>query len=323
MKKYNWGIIGPGKIARRFASDLQLLDNAVVYGVASRNMDRARQFASEYEVEAVYDDYEALIADPVVDIIYVATPHHLHKELTIACLQAKVPVLCEKPIGLNLAEVEEMISLAREKQVFLMEAMWTACLPHYLYVKDLVAKKTFGAIKKLTSDFGFMAEYDPDGRLFNKALGGGSLMDIGIYPVYAAVSLLGNPKTCQASAVFTDSGVDAELRAKLGYADDVIAALHSSFLAHTPTQTTVECEEATIRIKGRWHEPTDVEIIQGEVVETKTFETQGAGYQYEAAEAMRCLEAGLTESPLMSLDETWRLATLIDRIQQRVKLFYN
>lgn len=323
MRKYKWGIIGPGKIARKFASDLVLLENAELHGVSSRELSRAQAFAEDYQAAVAYDDHRQLIADPEVDIIYVATPHAFHKEMTIACLKAGVPVLCEKPIGLNLAEAEEMVHLARKNGVFLMEALWTACLPHFLRVKDLVSSQQYGRVMKLESDFGFATNFDPHGRLYNKSLGGGSLLDIGIYPVFAAVTLLGAPESLEATATMTETHVDAEMHAKLGYPGGVTAALHSTFLKHTPVETTIHCEKAVIKINRRWHEPTAIEIhVDGHVV-TETFETEGFGYQYEAAEAMNCLEHGLAESQLMSLDDTLTLSRVIDRIQNEINLFYD
>ncbi|MEL7147776.1 MAG: Gfo/Idh/MocA family oxidoreductase, partial [Bacteroidota bacterium] len=244
MKKYNWGIIGPGKIARKFASDLQLLENAVIYGVASRDLGRARSFAASYHTAVAYGDYHQLISDKKVDIIYIATPHAMHKALTVSCLEAGVPVLCEKPIGLNFTEVEEMVQLAREKQVFLMEALWTACLPHFLFVKSLVDQQRYGAVKKLISDFGFEVPYNPESRLFNRSLGGGSLMDIGIYPVFAAVSLLGVPSSLNAEAIMTETAVDSEMKAVFTYVDGKTAELLSTFRRHTPVETIIQCEDA-------------------------------------------------------------------------------
>lgn len=322
MKKYKWGIIGPGKIAHKFANDLLLLSNAELFAVASRSIEKAKTFGEKYDAREFYDDHHLLINNSDVDVIYIATPHTFHKKYTIDCLKAGKAVLCEKPLGLNIEEVHEMINLAKNNGVFLMEAMWTSCLPHFQYVQKLIAESHLGKVKYLKSDFGFKADFDPDKRLFNKQLGGGSLLDIGIYPVFAALSFLGFPDDIKSSAGFSETGVDEQTHALLSYKDGAIAVLSSTFLNTTETETVIYCENGIIRINGRWHEPSSVDVISESETIHQDFEVNGIGYHYEASEVMKCLDKGLFESKLMSLNKSVMLAELLDRIKKEINLSY-
>ncbi len=322
MKKYKWGIIGLGKIAKKFASDLSLLLNAELYGVASRSVEKADLFAEQFSAKKSYGDYLSLIQDQEVEIIYIATPHAMHYENTISCLKHKKAVLCEKPMSLSLDRVEHMIELARINQTFLMEALWTAFMPHFQYVQELVRSEKYGKILNLKSDFGFRAAYNPDKRLFNKSLGGGSLMDVGIYPVFCALSLLGFPIDVQALASFSESKVDSQMAALLKYDDGVIANIESSLIHKTPTESILYFEEITVKMNARWHEPSSLTIYHENEEEVLTFDTKGLGYHYEAAEVMKCLDEGLLESEKMSWKKSINLAKLIDQIKKEVKLHY-
>src|ERR1700744_2271054 len=191
MKETIWGIIVPGKIANKFAIALGMVEGARLGAIASRDDARGREFASRHGVVAAYDDYALLSADPAIDAIYVATPHGFHAEHSILCLQHGKAVLCEKPLALNTREAEAMIAASRAGQVFLMEAMWTRFVPLMRSIMELAASGQIGVVKYIRADFGFFAAFDPAGRLFNIRLGGGSLLDIGIYPLFLCVQLLG------------------------------------------------------------------------------------------------------------------------------------
>jgi len=322
MRKFKWGIIGLGKIANKFASDLTLLDNAELYAVASRDQTKSRIYGLKYGAKKCYGDYQSLINDTDVEVVYIATPHAMHKEFTLACLRTGKAVLCEKPLGLDINEVKEMIQTARTNSAFLMEALWTSCLPHYRYVAQLIADEYLGKVNCIKSDFGFRADYVPEKRLFNKKLGGGALLDIGIYPIFNAIALLGYPDSSTSSAQFAETGVDVQTHTILTYNDGAMALLSSSLLDNTPTETLVYCEEGIIRINGRWHEPTSVDVMSNSETIHKEFETAGFGYQYEAEEVMKCLEKDLLESAIMPLDKTIKVAELIEEVKKDIKLSY-
>jgi len=208
-KTINWGIIGLGNIAHKFATDLLTIKDAKLYAVASRNLDKATTFGKKFKAKKAYDNYESLVNNPNIDAVYIATPHALHKENTLLCLENGIPELCEKPFAMHFSEVEEMIAKAKEKNVLLMEALWTFFLPHYTFVLEFIKNNTYGKVLKLEADFGFYREFDNSSRLFNKTLGGGSLLDIGIYPIFVALSNFGEPKHINAKATFFKNGVDS------------------------------------------------------------------------------------------------------------------
>jgi predicted dehydrogenase len=189
-KTIRWGIIGLGRIAHKFAQDLQTVEGCELYAVASRAQEKADAFALQYHASKAYNTYEALTNDAQVDAVYIATPHVLHKGNTIMCLKKGIAVLCEKPFAMNLEEVIEMIAVAKAHNILLMEALWTYFLPHYQYVLKTLESKTYGNILKMEADFGFYREFNGEARFFKKSLGGGSLLDIGIYPIFAALSIL-------------------------------------------------------------------------------------------------------------------------------------
>ncbi|WP_340199047.1 Gfo/Idh/MocA family protein [Ascidiimonas sp. W6] len=319
----NWGILGAGKIARKFAQDLVRVSDAKLMAVAARNGTDAKKFASEFHIENAYNGYEAMLMNSELDIVYIATPHVFHCEHVLLCITYKKAVLCEKPFAMNTAEVQKMILAAKENNVLLMEALWTAFLPHYQYTQNFLKKNTFGRIKKLEADFGFPANPDPSLRLYNKSLGGGSLLDIGIYPVFAALSTLGIPKSIKAEATFTATGVDAACTIEFTYSNETIAVLKSTFQEETPTTATFYCENGTLKIKSRFHEPSEVLLINsaGEE-ETISFNYQTNGYSFEAAHMNLLYKSGVTESPIMNFETSLNLMKLLDDIRKKIGLSY-
>lgn len=322
MRTFKWGIIGPGKIAGKFATDLAMVPGAELYAVASRDLEKARAFREEYQFKKSYGSYEELALDREVDIIYVATPHVFHHQHTLLCLKNKKAVLCEKPFAINSLQVQEMISAAQENKVFLMEAMWTYFLPHYQYILDLVKTKKFGTIKGLEADFGFAAPYLPEKRLYNKVLGGGSLLDIGIYPLFAALSLMGVPKNIQAQAKFGETGVDESCDIDLTYKDGAVACLSSAINIKTPTIATITFENAIITLQHRFHEPTSILIDSDGKQEEINFEVTSLGYNYEAIHVQQMLAEGRTESTIMSFQKSRELIALLDTVRERIGLEY-
>lgn len=322
-KIINWGIIGAGKIAAKFATDLNTVPNSNLYAIASRNIEKAKVFAQEFNAYVAFGSYEELALDPNIDAIYVATPHSFHKAHTILCLNQHKPVLCEKPFAMNLKEVEDMIQLSKQNKTLLMEAMWTIFLPHYQYTQELIKNKHYGEVLKLEADFGFHPVYDETSRVFDKSVGGGSLLDIGIYPVFAALSTLGKPNTIDAKAEFFASGGDSECEIIFHY-DNAKAFLKSTLLEETKTEAIFHCENGTIKIKGRFHEPSSVVLIDRHGnTETKTFNYKTIGFSYEIAHFNQLIRDHKTESHIMSFEKSRQLISTLDDIRKLIDLVYN
>ncbi len=321
-KTIKWGILGPGRIAKKFTLGLRQLENAELYAIGSRSLERATEFAKQEGAQKAYGSYLEMLQDPELDVVYIATPHVFHFEHTLLCLKNKKAVLCEKPFAINKAQVEEMIATAKQEQVFLMEAMWTQFLPHFQFVMDLLESGKYGKIKNLKADFGFAANYDVEGRLFNKSLGGGSLLDIGIYPVFFALSSLGKPERISAKAKIGKTEIDEELDIVFHYSGETKAELHSSIINDTPTTATIELEKAKIFIDSRFHEPASVTVTtqKGEI--TKEFPVVPLGYQFEAEHVQEMLQQGKTESDQMSFAKSLELISLLDEIRKEIELEY-
>lgn len=322
-KIINWGIIGAGKIATKFASDLNTVPNAKLYAIASRNISKAKVFAKEFNADMAFGSYVELALDPNIDAIYIATPHSFHKTHTLLCLNQNKPVLCEKPFAMNLEEVEDMIALSKQNNTLLMEAMWTIFLPHYQYVLELIKNKHFGEVLKLEADFGFLSIYDETSRVIDKSLGGGSLLDIGIYPVFTALSTLGKPKTIEAKAEFFSSGVDSKCDIIFHY-NNAEAYLKSTVLEETQTEAIFHCENGTIKINSRFHEPSSVAITDRHGnSELKTFDYKTIGYSYEIEHFNQLIREGKTESHIMSFDKSRQLISTLDSIRKLIGLEYS
>jgi predicted dehydrogenase len=321
-KIINWGIIGLGNISHKFAQDLLTIPDAKLYGVASRNQEKADAFAKKFNATKAYDSYEALANDPNIDAIYIATPHALHKENTLLCLNKGKAVLCEKPFAMDAHEVDEMIAVAKEKKVLLMEALWTYFLPHYQYVLNEIKNETYGKVLKLDADFGFYRDFDDSKRLFKKSLGGGSLLDIGIYPIFAALSTLGIPKEILASVTFFDNGADSTCKMTFKYNNGVTALLKSTLIEDTPTEAIFYCEKGTIKINTMFHMPTTVSLIVDGKESIKDFGYKTLGYNFEAIHFNNLLRKGKTESDIMTFEFSKQLIKTIDDVRNSIGLEY-
>ncbi|MDO5981882.1 Gfo/Idh/MocA family protein [Flavivirga spongiicola] len=321
-KIINWGIIGLGNIANKFVQDLLTIKGAQLYAVASRSKEKANAFASKYHAIKAYDSYETLVSDSNIDAVYIATPHAFHKENTLLCLEHGIAVLCEKPFAMNAEEVNTMIFKAKEKNVLLMEALWTYFLPHYQYVLQILSKKIYGNVLKLEADFGFYREFDDASRVFDKSIGGGSLLDIGIYPIFAALSTLGIPKDIQANATFFDNGADSSCSVVFDYNNNVTAHLKSTFLEKTPTEAVFHCEKGIIKINNGFFGPTTVTIISNNKEETIDFNYKKIGYNYEILHFNNLLREGKTESNMMTFEFSKQLIKLLDDVRRSIKLEY-
>lgn len=323
-KTYNWAILGCGKIAKKVSNDLTLLPNANLYAAASRNLQKAKDFATEFGFEKAYGSYEEMVANPKVDAVYVATPHSHHHEHTLLCLSHNKAVLCEKAFGINKNEVEEMVACAKQNNTFLMEAFWTMFQPSFRKAMEIIASGELGKLKIVRSDFAFNAPFDENKRLYNVKLGGGSLLDIGIYPVFAALTSLGKPEIIKTFAGFASTGSEESISIIFKYKGGEMANLTSSFAAFSPTQTEYWFENGYMVLNSKWHAPTNITIWKngGETQTWPSEHKEGFGYQYEAAHVMECLDAGKIESDKMSWQMSLDLMETLDRIRIDAGIFF-
>lgn len=322
-ERIRWGILGTGSIAKLFATGLAAVPDAELAAVGSRTAAGAAAFAERFGASRRHAGYAELAADPEVDIVYVAVPHALHHPMARLCLEAGKPVLCEKPFTINTAEAEDLVALARSRGLFLMEAMWTRCLPLMGRVRDLLAQGAIGEPRLVAADFGFRAGDERRGRLFDLALGGGALMDVGVYTVSFAAMVLGAPDRIEALAEIGPTGVDEQTALVFGYPGGQLAQLTSAIRTATPHEAAIIGTGGSIRIQAPWWKPTRLTLaVAGEQERDIEAPFPGNGYNEEAAEAMRCLRAGATESAWMPLDETLGVMRTLDAARARLGLRY-
>jgi len=314
-KVYKWGIIGPGKIAQKFAAALALEPNAVLHAVASRDKEKAARFAAKYDAPVYYDNYEALAANDEIDAVYIATPHTFHHAHVLLCLQQKKAVLCEKPMSVSVASTRQMVEAARQHGVFLMEAMWSRFLPVIEKTMDLVAKGEIGELKFLSADFGFVAPFDAGSRLYNLALGGGSLLDVGVYPLFLALQLMGKPDEIKSVAHLAATGADETTSAILYYSNGMMANIVSSIVSQTPITATITGTEGTITLDRPWYKGTQLQIRKKDIItETISLPYGDNGFEFQIREVQQCLQNNQTESKRMPLDFSLMLSSVMDEI---------
>ena len=334
MKTTTWGIIGPGKIANKFATALTLVDGAVLGAIASRDSAKAQAFAANHAEAArstpaspairVYDNYNDLAADPSIDAVYIATPHGFHAEHATLCLKQGKAVLCEKPMALSARQVSEMIDTAKTHNAFLMEAMWTRFLPITEKIDELIAQQQIGDLKYVRADFGFLAPFNPEGRLYNMRLGGGSLLDIGIYPLFLCLHLLGEPARITATGHLAPTGADDSCHAILEYTDGRSAVITSTLMCQTSITAEIAGTAGMIRLPTPWYKNDQLTWNkQGEQAQTIIeLEPMINGFEYQIKEVMSCLAAGLTESPKMSHAFSLLMARTMDTIRAQLGVKY-
>ena len=323
MRKFRWGILGTGSIARQFVRGLNSVPEAEVLAVGSRSEASAAKFADKWNIPRRHASYRALASDPDVDVVYIATPHPFHAENATLCLEAGKAVLCEKPFCVNAAEAERVIGLAREKGLFLMEGMWTRFFPLMEEVRRLVSEGSLGEVRMLNVDFGFRADPDPASRLFAPGLGGGALLDVGVYCVSFASMVLGRPSGSVGISHLGETGVDEQASVVLEHEGGRLANLSIGIRTTTPQEATIMGAEAYVRIHAPWWRPESMTISRsGTEDEQIEAPISGNGFGYEAAEVMRCLEAGKTESEIMPLDETVSVMGTLDSIRAAWGLRY-
>jgi predicted dehydrogenase len=324
--KIRWGILGCGRIARKFAADLNLISDAELAAVASRQKETALAFANEFPCKHVHGSYEELVNNAEVDVIYIASPHSHHYAHTLLCLNHNKAVLCEKAFAINSKQAKEMISLAREKKVFLMEALWTKFLPHYNKLLELLKNGTVGDVKAVLVNFGFRTGDNAPQRLLDPALGGGTLLDIGIYNVFMTLSVLGKPDQIEATMIPAVTGVDEQLSVLFKYNNGAMAQLFSSFTTNLPTEMEIAGTNAGITLTTRFYEPSASIQLYHEVKGGRKIidveKESGFGYQYEARHVNECLKKGLTESPVMTHADTLLLMETMDNIRHVAGIKY-
>jgi predicted dehydrogenase len=314
-KPVRWGIIGTGKIASTFARDLQLIDEGKVVAVGSRSQASADAFGDEFNVARRFDSYEELVSDPDVDAVYVGTPHPMHFENASLALNHGKPVLVEKAFTMTSREARDLVALAREKNLFMMEAMWTRFLPHVVALRDLVTRGVLGELVMVEADHGKWFAPDPSFRLFAPELGGGAMLDLGVYPVSFASMLLGPPSRMVTMVNPAFSGVDGQASMIFGYNSGAQALLTCTSAARSATRACVTGTLARVEIDADFYAPTSFRLITraGEVTKFD-FEVAPRGLRFQAIEVARCLEAGLPESSVMPLNETLSIMETMEKV---------
>lgn len=323
MKSYRWGIIGLGRIAHKFADALQVIPTASLVAVASRSRKNAEEFAARYEVKKFYDTYEDLILDPEVDVVYIATTHTSHASLCKACIRFGKPVLCEKPFAMNYRQAKEVFELAQASNVFVMEAFWTRFVPSMRKVIEIVQKEEIGHLVSIQADFGFKAPYDPQSRLFNKELGGGALLDVGVYLIFLATTLLGEPDDILAKATIGPTGVDEQCAMIFQYGNGVLVSLLCSIVSDNTQEATINGSKSRIQINQPFFGQTTINIFtdwkpRGLV----KFEYPSNGLNYQVLEVQKCLDQGKTESDLWSYGDSLMVMKTVDRVKKIINLSY-
>lgn len=319
----NWGILAPGRIAHKFANDLKLVAGAKLLAVGSRSLDRARAFADEHSVPHAFGSYSDLLDCPGLDVVYIASPHTGHFEHTMLCLERGIAVLCEKPFAMNSSQVRKMVDCARSNGVFLMEAIWTRFIPCFEEAIQLLQSGYIGALKTIRADFGFKATFPPEHRVFNPTLGGGSLLDVGIYPIFLATWLWGRPSAIKATAIKNIQGSDDSCAMILEYPGNRLALLDSSLVVKTPIEAYIYGDEGTLRLHNRFINPQALTVSFYEKSDEHIqIPLTGHGYYHEILEVNDCLRLGKTESDRLPLDFSLLLMETLDRVRQEANIVY-
>ncbi len=319
-----WGIIGPGNIAREFAEDLKYVETAKceIGPVLGHTIEHTSEFVKKHGGFIAKDLDEFVKSIP--DAAYIATPHPLHFEQTVICLENKIPVLCEKPLAINEKQVSGLIEASQRNKIFLMEGLWTRFLPSFQFLLNIIQSGTIGEIIHLRADMSFIAEKDKNNRFFNPRLGGGSLLDVGIYTIYLAYFLLGNPDAIFAAGRINDANIDETCGIMLKYNNGNYAMLQSSIITQTSGSAWIHGSEGSIRIKRPWTErPEKIEVIINNESSFKHIPSwQGRGFQYEVQEVIRCLYNGKTESDILPHVASMDVVKIMDEVRSQLNIVY-
>ncbi len=329
MTPTRWGILGPGRIARPFAADIGLVPDAELVAVGSRSEERARAFAEEFGAAAAYGSYQELVADPDVDVVYIASPHALHLEHARLAFEAGKHVLCEKPLALSVAEAEEMIALADRHDRFLMEAMWTACHPVIQEVRRRLRSGDLGTPRHLHAELGFVVPPDASARMSDPALGASALLDMGIYPLTLAHLLLGEAEAIVATGSLSEAGIDSDVAMAGRYPGGALATMCASMTSWSSRRAEIATDLGRLVMDDFHHpdvatfhpfatgngdgtDPGSPVRIHGEVP------VIGRGFGHEIAEVGRCIDGGLKESPFVTHAQTLTIMRQMDDVRRQV-----
>lgn len=317
-----WGVVGTGHIARKFVADLEHVPDAEVVAVASRFGASARDFADEFGVERCYEGYDALAADPGIDVVYVSTLAPFHHRDTLAQLKAGHPVLCEKPFAINAGEVDEMIAEARARGLFLMEAAWSRFLPSWALLRSLIEHGAIGEVRVVDAEFGFVADRDLSARLFDPEKGGGALIDLGVYPCTLASMCLGQPATVSATGHLGPDGVDEQSAIMLGYPGGSFATLKAAIATEMSNTARIMGSEGSVTLPAFFHHADALTLQSSDGRREMACPHIGNGLHYQVEEVHRCLREGRTESSVMPLDESRAVIASLDAARAQIGLVY-
>jgi len=319
-KTYKWGILGAARIANKFAEGLKVLPNAERYAIAARSYERAEVFKEKHGFAKAFGSYEEMLADPELDIVYIATTNNLHFEHTIMCMEAGKAVLCEKPLASDVSQVKQMVNKAREKNVFLMEALWSRFIPSMIQFKAQIENGAIGRPMLLQCDFGFISPFDPYNRIYDPCLGGGSIPDIGIYPIFTAMYLFGKPESIEVMSVPAPTATDWTSSILFKHKKKEISMLTSSFEMILDNEARVYGEGGYLKLHNMFHMPTRLTLRTNDGQETDIpLNFTGNGYNYEAAEVMDCLDKGWIESPCLPHDFSIQLMEVLDEVGKKAQ----
>ncbi|MEO0899721.1 MAG: Gfo/Idh/MocA family oxidoreductase [Bacteroidota bacterium] len=320
-QKLKWGIVGTGNIAQQFVRDLKLLDDHLIVGVASRSTSKANNFAQLNGIEEFYGTYRELFASKKVDIVYIATPHNSHMEWTLEALEAGKYVLCEKPVAVNRMECERMVHKAREKKRFFMEALWTRFNPNFLKVLETIEQGLIGEVNYIKADFSFFVEEARRTRLMDPDLAGGSLLEMGIYPVFLAYFLGGKPTSIKAIARLNSRGSDLQCLTSLTFPKGV-AQLMSGFCSESEMVAHIHGEKGRIQIHAPWHESENFVLIKGKKSHLFSSPKIGKGFTHEAIACKNAIEKGWIEHPMWTHQNSLDLMEILDEIRSQAGITY-
>jgi predicted dehydrogenase len=323
LQSIGWGILGTGGIAQAFTNELRL-NGLNVAAVGSRARSSAVQFATSFGIRRWYSSYEDLVADPSVDIVYIATPNTYHAANALLALHHGKPVLIEKPFTLNATQARAVVEEADRRNLLVLEAMWTRFLPHMLRVREIIVEGAIGEVRTVIADHGQLLPGDPEHRVNSLALGGGALLDLAIYPVSLAVDILGLPSEIHAIARLTATGVDAQTSALFKYKNGSHALLQAALDAFGPTRASIIGSAGRIEIPGVWYKPVPIDVFdhEGTLVERWEQPVAGRGMQYQAFEVEKCLRQGLTKSSLLPPTQSLAIMGILDAIRAQIGLHY-
>ena len=319
-KNIHWGIVGLGNIAHQFCHDLQLVEHATIHAVASRSLDKAQKFGSKFNAVKMFGSYQELFEDAEVDIVYIATPHDSHMELSISAMEAGKHVLCEKPIAMNYEQAKKMVEISKKHQRFFMEAFWSRFNPSIVKTYEKIQEGVIGEIKYINADFAFYVG-QPQQRMKDINLGGGSLLDMGVYPLFLSYLILGMPEQVVALANFYETGADKQTSIILQY-NNAQAVLHSSFVSSSNMMATISGTHGRIHINPVWHEGQSYSLVQNNHQVDFHHPTKGKGFTYEIEECHSCIWQEQIESSQWSHQDSLNLIQIVDQVRKQTGLIY-